>query len=135
MDITVKNLQSSIPIPQSTIKTIAFKTGKLLRLSKRLGEVSIVLVGSKRMRRINQDYLGHDYVTDVITFDLKDSAEIIICPQVAYQNAKFYGVSLKKELLLYVVHGFLHLAGFDDHNSQDIKRMRSKEQSLLDRLI
>ena len=93
-----------------------------------------MFVGSRRMRTINKKYLGHDYVTDVITFDLEGSAEIIICPQVALSNAKIHGVSISKELLLYVIHGFLHLAGYDDHKPQDIVRMRLKEKQLLGKL-
>ena len=80
------------------------------------------------MRRMNREYLGHDHVTDVITFD---HGEIIVCPSVAARNAGIYGNTVGKELSLYVVHGILHLAGYDDHTPRDIQRMREKEQELL----
>lgn len=80
------------------------------------------------MRRINKEYLGHDYVTDVITFD---HGEIIICPAEAVRNAKAFKTTVRRELELYVVHGLLHLAGYDDHSEKDIARMRSMEQELL----
>jgi len=84
------------------------------------------------MRAVNKKYLGHDYVTDVITFDLGGgSGEIIICPQVAGVNAREYKNSTEHEIILYVIHGILHLAGYDDHSPQDIHQMRLMENKLL----
>ena len=84
------------------------------------------------MRAINKKYLGHDYVTDVLTFDLGEAGgEIIICPQVACANAKAHRTSPSKEMVLYVIHGILHLAGFDDHRPRDILQMRRMEGKLL----
>ena len=126
MDIDVLNLQRSIPVPIVAIKNTAAKAARKLKIS--LKELSIVFVGEARMRRINREYLRHDYVTDVITFV---HGEIIICPKVAQQNALSHGAALEQELRLYVIHGLLHLAGFDDHAPQDIKRMRQWEEKLL----
>ncbi len=89
------------------------------------------MVGPKHMQTINQLYLGHDYVTDVLTFDLTDTAEIVICPSMATKNAKTYGNSVNREILLYVIHGLLHLSGYDDHTPKDIQRMRLTEERLL----
>ena len=84
------------------------------------------------MRAINKKYLKHDYVTDVLTFDLGSGiGEIIICPQVAQANAKAHQTSTDKEIILYVIHGILHLAGYDDHSPQDILQMRKMEKELL----
>jgi len=84
------------------------------------------------MRAINKKYLSHDYVTDVLTFDLgENAAEVIICPQVAFTNAKAHQTSTEREIILYVIHGILHLAGFDDHNPKDIQLMRKMEKKLL----
>jgi probable rRNA maturation factor len=97
------------------------------------------------MRSLNKKYLGHDYVTDVITFNLGGEtptgllgpicAEIVICPQVALQNAKLYRGSVKNEILLYLIHGLLHLAGYDDHNPKDIQQMRAKEKELMGKVL
>ncbi len=133
MNIAVTNLQSKIPVPFLKINTAVPKVCKLLRLKHQ--EISVVFVGDRRMRSLNKNFLGHDYVTDVITFDLEVSGEIIICPQVASQNAKTQGQSLNKEILLYVIHGLLHLAGYDDHHSKDIKIMRQQEQVLLKKIL
>jgi rRNA maturation RNase YbeY len=71
-------------------------------------------------------------VTDVLTFDLGEGyGEIIICPGKAGVNAKAYQISTEKEIILYVVHGILHLAGYDDKSPEDIRQMRSKEKELL----
>lgn len=138
MDITVKNLQSKCSIPVSKIQSTAQKVIHELRhkgkLSPQLLELCIVFVGEGRMKSINKKYLKHDYVTDVITFDLEVAAEIIICPSIALKNAKFYQLSMKKELLLYVIHGLLHLAGFDDHAPKDIENMRLAERQLLEKV-
>lgn len=133
MNIAVKNLQIKVPIPCSKISTAVLKASRLLRLKKK--EVSIVFVGSQRMQSLNRIYLGHDYVTDVITFDLDQEAEIIICPAVAKKNAALYSQKFTSELLLYIIHGLLHLAGYDDHSEGDIKRIRIREQQLLDKII
>jgi rRNA maturation RNase YbeY len=94
--------------------------------------LSIVFVGTARMRSLNRKYLKHDYVTDVLTFDLGEgSGEIIICPQVARTNAKAHQTSTENEIILYVIHGILHLAGYDDHSPKDILEMRRMENELL----
>jgi probable rRNA maturation factor len=136
MDITVTNLQSNIPVSASKIQTAANKVIKTLKGFKPYpAGISLVFVGTKRMRSMNRKHLGHDYVTDVITFDLEDSAEIIICPAMAMQNAKVYKQPVQTELLLYVIHGLLHLAGFDDHTPRDIAQMRLKEAQLLKKIL
>ncbi len=134
MNIAIKNLQTKFSIPNSKITPTIKQACKSLRLTK-YKEISIVFVGARRMQSINKKYLGHDYVTDVITFDLQEAAEIIICPMVAFKNARDYGQSLTKEILLYVIHGILHLAGYDDHAPRDRDVMRLKEQQLLGQIL
>jgi probable rRNA maturation factor len=155
MKISITNLQSAVPVPATKITTTAQNALRKLRLEKT--DLSVVFVGEKRMRRMNKEYLGHDYVTDVITFNYADvscpnvsvghlahglgprqkhsgttcKAEIIICPAVAVRNAKRFGISVERELKLYVVHGILHLAGYDDHSPADILKIRQKEQELV----
>ena len=95
--------------------------------------LSIVFVGTKRMRAINKKYLGHDYATDVLAFDFGKSrqGEIIICPHIAAAYAKAHQTSTENEIILYVIHGILHLAGFDDHKPKDTLQMRRMEKELL----
>ncbi|MBF0511673.1 MAG: rRNA maturation RNase YbeY [Candidatus Omnitrophica bacterium] len=130
MEILLRNLQKKIPIPASKIlkaAKAAFRKIGWTPLS-----LSIVFAGGGRMRRLNKQYLNHDYVTDVLAFDLGGHAgEVIVCPSMASSNAKIYGVCIEDEIVLYVVHGILHLAGYDDHKPQDIKQMRLMEQRVL----
>lgn len=102
------------------------------------------------MRSLNKKYLHHDFATDVLAFDLKEDVlsaqrrsvsfkelkraiigEIIISTERAMAQAKTYQTTCRKELLLYIVHGILHLQGYDDHDPQKTARMRLKEQELL----
>ena len=85
------------------------------------------------MRAVNKKYLGHDGLTDVLTFDFGKSqqGEIIICPHIARTQARAYQTSTENEIILYVIHGILHLAGFDDHRPKDILKMREMEKELL----
>lgn len=59
------------------------------------------------------------------------SAEIVISVDAAVQNARIYRVPLAEELILYVIHGILHLLGYDDHASDDIRKMRRRERQIL----
>ena len=84
------------------------------------------------MRAVNKKYLKHDHITDVLTFDLGEGvSEIIICPQVACVNAKVHRTTAQSEIILYVIHGILHLTGLDDHDPEDILQMRRMEKKLL----
>ncbi|MBI4309419.1 MAG: rRNA maturation RNase YbeY [Candidatus Omnitrophica bacterium] len=144
MNIAVINLQHKIPVPVSKIKSAARRalrefgdthrnpnSGIQYNFNSVYGEcpqIHIVFVGPKRMRRINAKYLGHDYVTDVIAFD---HGEIIVCPQMAVGNARIYGNTVEKEIILYAIHGILHLAGYEDKTPQGVRRMRAKEQEFM----
>jgi probable rRNA maturation factor len=132
MQILLRNLQKKIPIPSGRILKAL---GESAIFFKKMGgcpqNLSIVFAGPKRMRALNKKYLGHDYATDVLTFDLGNSqAEIIICPAVASAQAKAHQTSTEKELILYAIHGILHLAGFDDRTPKDRVKMRKMEKKL-----
>lgn len=130
MNISIRNLQKKIPIPVSKIKSVVRKTCATPGVAQ---VISIVFVGPRRMRRLNRAYLGHDWVTDVLTFATPGVAqvEIIICPAMAVINARRYQTTIKHELLLYVIHGLLHVAGYDDRTTTDRERMAAKEAELL----
>ena len=136
MEIILKNLQKKIPISRGKILKAAKEAFCELEKRERFKvppfSLSIVFVGTMRMRSVNKRYLDHDHVTDVLTFDLGDGqAEIMICPQVAQKNAKAFQTSTDNEMILYLIHGILHLAGYDDHSEKDILKMRHMENKLL----
>ena len=80
-------------------------------------------------------YLQHDYFTDIITFDYceKDilSGDLFISIDSVRENAQFYGTEFVDELNRVMVHGLLHLIGYDDHTEADIAVMRQKENYYL----
>jgi len=130
MEIILKDLQKKTPIPKDKILKAA--KAAFRKLGVKQSSLSIVFVGTRRMRSVNKKYLNHDHVTDVLTFDLGEGlGEIIICPQVASVNARVHQTSTENEIILYVVHGILHLAGYDDHSPKDILQMRKMEKKLL----
>jgi probable rRNA maturation factor len=99
-------------------------------------QISIAVVGDAEMRRLNRDHLGHDYTTDVLSFVLDDSearllGEIVVSSDVAVREAARRGVDAGDELLLYVVHGLLHLVGMRDKSPSDRAGMRVAEQHWL----
>ena len=103
---------------------------------KKLGQVAIVFCSDNYILDINQRYLQHDYFTDIITFDYCDnnliSGDLFISVDSVKENSLFYGVDFETELNRVMVHGILHLIGYDDHTEEDIKVMREKENYYLE---
>ena len=95
------------------------------------GEISVALVDDEAIHKINREFLQHDYPTDVISFPLDESeGEIVVSTDTAWREAErlaFPGWTAEEEMFLYVIHGALHLAGFDDHEEEDLKEMRTAE--------
>ena len=103
---------------------------------KKLGQVAIVFCSDNYILDINQRYLQHDYFTDIITFDYCEnnliSGDLFISVDSVKENSLFYGVDFETELNRVIVHGILHLIGYDDHSEEDIKVMREKENYYLE---
>lgn len=97
-------------------------------------EISLAFVDDSTIHRINRQFLNHDEPTDVITFPLKKKpleAELVIGVEVAQREAAERKLDVHDELALYVVHGLLHLCGYDDHSERDRREMRAREQHYL----
>ena len=115
---------------------------KVLELSNTpLQELSVVLVGDARMSKLHDEFFGDPETTDVITFPLEldssgraSSGELYICVPTARRQAKIHAVEVRDELLLYVIHGVLHLDGHDDTTTAGYKRMHKIEDEILMRL-
>lgn len=100
-------------------------------------ELGIHLVEPGEMARVNQQFLGHEGSTDVITFDNSETAtpdtmsgELFICIQDAIDQAKFFQTTWQSELARYVAHGLLHLRGFDDLKPE-LRRVMKREENRL----
>ncbi len=115
------------------------RAARLLRSPLR--ELSVVLVGDRRMAELHRQFLGLPGPTDVLTFPLeKDrngnvtSGEIVICTAEAARVAKRLGAAVERELLLYALHGMLHLLGHDDRTEAGFRTMHRTEDAILTRL-
>lgn len=100
------------------------------------GEVSLAIVDDPTIHTLNREHLQHDYATDVLSFVLDRSdtsidGEVIVSCDTATKNAPEYGWTAQDELLLYFIHGCLHLVGYDDHNDEDRATMRVGEAKYL----
>lgn len=103
-------------------------------------EISVAVVDDPEIHRVNKQFLQHDYPTDVISFDTTDSdtlleGEIVVSVDTARRIAEENGWSGDHELLLYVVHGMLHIVGLDDKASADIEAMRRAERHYMELLV
>jgi probable rRNA maturation factor len=97
-------------------------------LPKNLKEIHVVLVDRAAMARVHGDFLGDPTETDVITFPY---GEILVCPAVAKDRATELRLKLDDEVLLYALHGLLHLAGYDDTTPKLAKEMAAAQEKLL----
>lgn len=103
-----------------------------------LGQVSYIFCSSEVHRKMNIDFIGHDYFTDVITFDYSDlkgeksvSGDIFIDVDTVKDNARIYGCTPLQEMRRVVVHGLLHLCGQKDKTPRAEKQMHRKEDKYL----
>lgn len=100
------------------------------------GEISIAVVDDAEMHALNRKYLDHDYPTDVLSFVLEEEdgrldGEIIVSSDYAAREAEIYKWTAEDEILLYVIHGSLHLVGYDDLDAVSKKLMREQERKHL----
>ncbi len=118
-------------------KTLNNKWLKLVAESeiRKIGDISIIFCSDNYILDVNQKYLNHDYFTDIITFDYcegdKLSGDLFISVDSVMENSVEYGTEFKDELNRVIVHGILHLIGYDDHNKKDVELMRKKENYYL----
>lgn len=118
--------------------------------------LSIVLVDNKQIKQLNRRFLKRNRVTDVLAFPLEElnhkgtkstkmklnslcppclCGEIIISVEKAYQEARLRKIHPHHEIVLYCVHGLLHLLGYDDHRPKDKKRMRARQEQILRKFL
>ena len=133
--ISIKNLQKKIPINRRKIKQVMLKIISAEGLAK-VGEVNISFVTDFRIKKLNSRFHRRNFTTDVLAFDLSRNkkeliADIYISADTAVKNSQAFKTNPVYELYLYLIHGLLHLAGYDDLQAKDRVIMRRKEKLYL----
>jgi probable rRNA maturation factor len=134
--ISVRNLQRKIVVSVAELETFAVKAVRCcvqLRNEKptdltKLRVIFVWLVSDRRMARLHQQFLAKTGPTDVLTFQ---HGEIFISVEMAKRQARVFGNSLMRELRLYIVHGLLHLHGFDDRTQSEGSEMKRAQEKIL----
>ncbi len=137
ISVDVCNRQSALPVDDAALRRAV--TTVLTGESIASATISVAVVDDPTMRELNRRYLSHDYNTDVLSFLLEESdgqldGEVIVSADTAIIRAEEFAWSAEDELLLYVIHGTLHLTGYDDHSDADRVSMRRKEMQYLEEL-
>jgi len=156
--IEISNTQEFVDIDEGFLREVVSKT--LQAEQAAAAEVSLALVNNATIRVLNKQHLDHDYETDVLSFlfdcieqtqdnptDLKSTVtdgqleprgrgkqidgEVIVSGEMAAQQAGKFGWRPRDEVVLYVVHGLLHLLGYDDQTETETRLMRSRERAIL----
>jgi probable rRNA maturation factor len=134
--VQVVNAHGSRRIPRRLLAEAV--RSALLAERMRHAVISVIGVDNRRCRRLNRTFLGHDYVTDVISFPLEDAprleGEIYINLDRARVQAGEYRVSTRHELARLAIHGTLHLTGYDDRTRAAAESMHAREDVVLARL-
>ena len=130
---------------RTSLYTRALEKG-LGKIARQHIEVNVIFVGEKEILRVNKQYLGHHYVTDVISFNNARPpilvpgepwgfGDIFVCYPVARKNAKKFQHTFLQEMLMYVTHGALHLSGMDDHTVQERAEMDRRAEKIIKEII
>ncbi|MCX6167874.1 MAG: rRNA maturation RNase YbeY [Ignavibacteriales bacterium] len=126
--------EKGIRVDKKTVQNIVNMVTKELELD--INSLEYNFISSKTMIEINNSYLGHNYATDIITFDYSVEknildGEIFISLEDAVENSKIYRVSADNELLRLIIHGILHLIGLDDTTIAKKKKMKKVEDEMV----
>lgn len=111
------------------IKAVAATYGR------KVGDVGYMFVSDEKILEVNREYLGHDYYTDVITFDYDEddivSGDVVISLDTVRSNAELFGKEYDDELHRVIIHGILHLCGINDKGPGERKIMEAAENKAL----
>ena len=126
-----------VEMPPIELQRIKAWIGEVVeKYGKTVGELYYYFCSDEKLLEINRERLGHDFYTDIVTFPLTDcetvlSSEFCISIDRIKENAETFGRTYESELHRVMIHGVLHLIGFDDHTDAEEKEMREKEEEAL----
>ncbi|MHB1335850.1 MAG: rRNA maturation RNase YbeY [Candidatus Humimicrobiaceae bacterium] len=154
MEVIIVNNQSEFELNENEIKKISDFLFKKLE-KEESSELNVVFIGSEEIKEVNKKYRNIDKETDVLSFSYMEDkkifgfiddaesfrdefgfftvGEILICPSAAQENIKIYnkGWTLKKELIFLIIHGLLHIYGYDHEAEDEKKQMEQKQGEML----
>jgi len=137
--VRICSRQRAVRVPR---KQIAALTAFAARAEgTAVADVDVAVVCSREIAGLNRRYLHHGGPTDVLSFDLSEgprrglSGQIVVCGDVAARQGPLHGQSVRRELLLYVLHGLLHLMGYEDRTVRGAVRMHAREEEILDAFL
>lgn len=142
MSVLVRSRLRRVKIDQSRLTRVA--EAALSMIGERTADSGVLLIGDRSMRRLNRQYRKKDRTTDVLAFSMREVpapppstliGDVVISIPTAAKQANQLGRSLDEELIALLVHGILHLCGYDHERSErDARRMRQRERWVLRRL-
>lgn len=132
--IEIANQQDVLPVDEERLKLAATAVLKQAEIDDTL--ISLAIVDDHTIHDLNQRYLQHDYATDVLSFVLERSdtrleGDVIVSSETAISQSRRWGWAAEDEMLLYVIHGMLHLVGVGDTTPAEREEMRSREGECL----
>ncbi len=127
MAITVRNLQRKVRTDCRALQQFAERALEKIP-NHSLGEIDVLLISDRRMAALHRQFMNITGPTDVITFQ---HGEIFISVETAKRNARRFRSSIENEMKLYLVHGLLHLGGFDDKTAADARKMEKAQARII----
>ena len=140
-NIKIMNRNDSYGLNEACIKRIVLNILKLINKPQNT-ELEVIFLDDESIRALNKRYKKEDRPTDVLSFKIERKefglrsflGEIFISSDTAFENSKIFGTGFERELTLYIIHGILHLFGYDDENAEDRARMSKRQTQILGRL-
>ena len=134
IEVSINNCQSILHLDTKKIDRAVREVFQ--REGVNSAELSLAVVDDQTIHAMNRQYLQHDYATDVLSFVLSETddrleGEVVVSAEHAIERAGDFGWSADDELLLYVIHGVLHLVGYRDKTPEEIDSMREREDFYL----
>ena len=144
MQLVIVN-ESKHPVPRQFLQKWTADLSKELQKRKVLKkahlqqELTLVFLDKKPAQKLNKEFRGKDYATDVLSFDSMEPSsfgELILCPEVLKRQAKEHGLTYREELGYMLLHGILHLLGYDHETGEkDAKKMFSLQDAVFEKLL
>jgi len=133
--VNISSSQKALRVPRKKIAALVEFVSDAE--SADLDEVDIAVVTSRRIAALNRRYLQHRGATDVLSFDLSQppggtAVQLIVCGELAVREARARDLGPQRELMLYIVHGLLHVLGYDDTTPKAAEKMRARQEELLE---